>query len=230
MRRAACTFVVALLAAACQPSAPPTSPVPAGGITRSPPAPAPAATAQDWRLPGTLDQLTTRPALEARFGKANLRQETVPGAEGMGTVALLVVYPDVPGQRLELVLDADNPDAPIRELRIAGSASRWHDERGVRLGMPLSELVALNGAPIAYYGLAWDYGGTVQDWHGGTLANAVGNPLFRRVTLGVRAGAALDGLPVGDGTFRSDDAAWPAAARELVVVELGISWPGDSQP
>ena len=64
--------------------------------------------------------------------------------------------------------------------------------------MTLAELVALNGAPVSFYGLQWDYGGTVQDWHGGRLANAVGNPLFHRVTLAARKDAGDAALPVGE--------------------------------
>ena len=33
--------------------------------------------------------------------------------------------------------------------------------------------------------------------------------------------------PVGDTTFRSDDATWPTIGKDLVVAELGISWPND---
>ena len=97
-----------------------------------------------------------------------------------------MVFPGEPRKRLELVLDADDPDAPIRELRVPSGDSLWHAASGLRTGMTLAELVALNGAPVSFYGLGWDYGGTVQDWHGGTLANGVGERLFHRVTLAAR--------------------------------------------
>ena len=174
-------------------------------------------------LPGTLGPLTTRQALEARFGKAHVREETFDGAEGIGTYPALVVFPDDPSRRLELVLDAEDKDAPIQELRVRAPGSRWRDASGLLMGMTLSELVALNGAPISFYGLEWDYGGTVQDWHGGKLANAVGNPLFHRVTLAARKDAGDVDLPAGDATFRSDDDKWPAIGRQLVVAEIGIS-------
>ena len=94
--------------------------------------------------------------------------------------------------------------------------------------MSLAELVALNGAPVSFYGLAWDYGGTVQDWHGGTLANAVGARVFHRIALRSRPGLdTADGLPQGDAVFRSDDHRWPTLGPDIVVGELGISWPGD---
>jgi hypothetical protein len=227
---------VALLASACTP-APTPPPAPAEPAPPSPSVPEPIAPkaeqakvevpAETWVLPGNLGPLTTRLELDARFGKDKVREETFPGAEGIGTYPALVVHPDDPRKRLELVLDADNPDAPIRELRVSSADSLWHDTSGLRTGMTLAELVALNGAPVSFYGLEWDYGGTVQDWHGGTLANAVGNPLFRRVTLAARKDAGDAALPAGDTTFRSDDPKWPTIGNDLVVAELGISWPSD---
>ena len=227
---------VAAMLGACTPApqTPPAAPKPP--VARSPatkpatPAKpeAPAAVvAETWVLPGSLGPLTTRLELEARFGKANVREETFDGAEGIGTYPVLVVFPDDPRKRLELVLDADNPDAPIRELRVASADSLWHDASGLRTGMTLAELVALNDAPVSFYGLDWDYGGTVQDWHGGKLANAVDNPLFHRVTLTARKDAGDAALPSGDATFRSDDGKWPGIGKDMVVAEFGISWPND---
>ncbi len=34
-------------------------------------------------------------------------------------------------------------------------------------------------------------------------------------------------LPQGDTVFRSDDARWPPLGQDIVVGELGISWPSD---
>lgn len=221
--------------AACQRDAPPP-PAPAAIETPAPAAPAPQAepaaptvASEDWTLPGTLGPLTTRHALETRFGKANVREETFDGAEGIGTYPALVVFPDDPARRLELVLDAEDKDAPIQELRVPAPGSRWRDASGLRTGMTLAELVALNGAPISFYGLEWDYGGTVQDWHGGKLANAAGAPLFRRVTLGARAGTPADTVPIGDSVFRSDDPRFAGIGASLEVTEFGISWPREGE-
>jgi hypothetical protein len=183
-------------------------------------------------LPGSLGPLTTRTELDTRFGKGNVREDTLPGAEGDGTLPVLTVFPNDPRQRLLLVLDAEQPnnlDAPIQELRITDASSRWRDGSGLHPGMSLAELVARNGAPISFYGLDWDYGGSVQDWHGGKLANGVGNALFHRVTLAAGPSAGATKLPTGETVFRSDDPRWPNLGKDLVVGELGISWPGDSQ-
>lgn len=238
MRRvwlAACIGALCACTPAPQPppaATPPPSPPPVA--VPAPPAPEKATTTdvaavpETWELPGTLGPLTTRLELDARFGKTNVREETFPGAEGIGSYPALVVFPDDPHRRLELVLDADNPDAPIRELRVAAADSRWHAASGLRTGMSLAELVALNGAPVSFYGLGWDYGGAVQDWHGGRLANGVGETLFHRVALAARE-SANEALPMGDRIFRSDDARWPALGQALVVAELGISWPHEGE-
>jgi hypothetical protein len=110
-----------LLLAACQRDAP--RPPPATATTAPAPAPiaspvAPPIAAEQWELPGALGPLTTRQELDARFGKANVREETFDGAEGIGTYPALVVFPDDPSRRLELVLDAEDKDAPIQELRV----------------------------------------------------------------------------------------------------------------
>ena len=210
------------------PSAPAT-PVEPDVATEPEPAAKPDKPAEDWTLPGNMGPLTTRLELEARFGKANVREEILDGPEGVGSHSVLVVYPGDPDKRLELVQDAENPDAPIIELRISDPASNWHDGNGLRPGMSLAELVTLNGAPVSFYGLSWDYGGVVQDWHGGKLANAVGANVFHRVVLGARKGMANARLPLGDTSFRSDDTRYPKLGEVLVVGELGISWPHEGE-
>lgn len=228
----------ALLANACAPAPTPSPapPKPAAPVAPAPAAPPaspaqqeakPGLPAETWVLPGSLGPLTTRLQLDTRFGQDNVREVTLHGTEGIGTYPALVVFPDDPRRRLELVLDAENPDAPIRELRISARDSLWHDASGLRPGISLARLVALNGAPVSFYGLGWDYGGTVSDWHGGSLANTVGNPVFRRVPLSALHGGDDAALPTGDTTFRSDDAKWPTIGQDLLVAELGISWPGD---
>ena len=228
---------------ACTPTPTPTpsaAPNPGASASTAPAATAAPATAahaapaatETWELPGSLGPLTTRTELEARFGKTNVRDDSLPGAEGEGTVPVLTVFPDDAKQRLQLVLDPEQPnnqDAPIQELRITDPDSRWHDANGLHPGMTLAELVKRNGAPISFYGLDWDYGGSVQDWHDGKLANAVGDKLFHRVTLAARANSTATALPTGDTVFRSDDPRWPAIGNTLVVSELGISWPHEGE-
>ena len=173
--------------------------------------------------------LTTRLELEARFGKRNVREEANDGPEGSASHPVLVVFPDDPRKRLEIVQDAENPDAPIVELRITNPATQWRDANGLHPGMSLAELIALNGAPVSFYGLGWDYGGVVQDWRGGKLANAVDVNVFHRIVLAARNPMGPVELPSGDSTFRSDDKRYPSIGEDLVVREIGISWPHEGE-
>ena len=184
---------------------------------------------EDWILPGSLGPLTTRLELEARFGKSNVREEAFDGPEGSASYPVLVVFPDDPRKRLEIVQDAENPDAPIVELRVSDPATQWRDANGLHPGMTLAELVALNGAPISFYGIGWDYGGVVQDWRGGKLANVVDANIFHRVVLAAHKAKGNAPLPVGDSSFRSDDTRFPTLAEDLIVAEVGISWPHEGE-
>lgn len=213
----------AALLVACAPSTPPPSeeaaaaPAPAPAETA-----APAAVAETWELP---DGPVNRADMEARFGAANLRQEMRPGPEGdIAEYPVLLLFPDDASKRLELVLDAEDPDGAFPVVSASGQMSLWHDASGLRPGMSLEELAALNGAPVSFHGLGWDYGGTVSDWHGGKLGSAEGATRVRSVILAAREGADSNKLPMGDDSFRSDDAKWANAGKDLVVREVGVRW------
>lgn len=209
----------------------PSTPVPGVDApeTALEPAAEPGDIVEDWILPGSLGPLTTRLELETRFGKTNVREEAFDGPEGSASYPVLVVFPDDPVKRLEIVQDAENPDAPIVELRVTDPATLWRDANGLHPGMTLAELIALNGAPVSFYGLGWDYGGVVQDWRGGKLANAVDASIFHRVVLAARKGAGDAHLPLGDTSFRSDDTRYHSIGEDLVVREVGISWPHEGE-
>ena len=49
--------------------------------------------------------------------------------------------------------------------------SPWVSKLGLRLGMKMSEVIALNGKTFTITGIGWDLGGNVVSWEGGKLAN-----------------------------------------------------------
>ena len=58
------------------------------------------------------------------------------------------------------------------------SNSPWVSKLGLRLGMKLSEVIALNGKTFTITGIGWDLGGNVVSWEGGKLANKKTNVRF----------------------------------------------------
>lgn len=225
----AAVLLAALLLAGCQ--RPPTTPAePVATTTASPAASSPpvaaVAPAGGYQLPGDFAPGTSRAALERRFGAANVRVGDVPGAEGEAFRGI-VLFPDDPARRAYLYFDDEEALRGLSSVGVFDMPSRWRLDNGVRIGMPLAELLALNGKPIEFTGFDWDYGGAISNWNGGRLQPAEDAPVVRIVRLG-HADAEADAYPMGDATFSSDDPRYPQLGRIARVEQIGVSFaPGD---
>jgi hypothetical protein len=215
----------ALLLAACNREvAPATTPSPD-------PARAPVlaqAQAASLTLPGVFAPDSTPDTLRRQFGDANVRIGDVPGAEGENARGV-ILFNDDPTLRAYLYFQDETTLRGLVQVRIAETPSQWRMDDGIAIGTTLAELVRRNGRPISYSGLGWDYGGNVQDLHGGALAAQREGAVIRSWRLGPRDpdAAADDDYPIGDGSFRSDDARWPRQGETLAVSELWVSFPGE---
>ncbi|MGY0505331.1 hypothetical protein [Luteimonas sp. e5] len=191
-----------------------------------PAAPAvPADGAHDWRLPGALTADTTLQQLQARYGTDNVRVvDDLPLAEG-DTTRGIVLFPEQPERRATLYFTDTAALAGLASVRVSDPGSLWHFASGVRIGMPLQELVTINAAPVTFYGLSWDYGGRVADWNGGKLDPSAGDIGELGVRLEPAPSAGGDAYPEGDSEYRSDDARWPRLGSALQIGELSYAPP-----
>lgn len=228
----AAMLLAALLLAGCQrPSAPPAEPVAAtpanpSPVTSSAPVVATVPATSDYQLPGDFGPHTDRAALERRFGAANVRAGDVPGAEGE-TSRGIVLFPEDPTRRAYLYFEDEKALRGLSSVGVFDMPSEWRLDNGVRIGMPLAELIALNGKPIEFTGFDWDYGGAISNWNGGRLQPAEDAPVARVVRLGhaePEAEAEADAYPMGDATFSSDDPRYPRLGRIARVDEIGVSF------
>lgn len=238
-RTAAALSIAGLALAGCRASDAP-APAAASVATTATPAAAAAgapATAADvaavpqaprFVLPGDITTQTTVADLRARFGAANVVAGEIPGAEGE-TSQGVILYPDDPARRAYVSLDGQR----VTDVRVWDRPSQWAFDDGIGIGTPLSTLVERNGKPIRFYGLDWDYGGTISDWNGGTLDPRASSPPgpWRSIRLGAREDIGQRRYPMGDGEFDSTDKAFPNVGQDLVVGEIGVSFdvpgPGD---
>lgn len=236
MKKTGGLLACCLLFVACQPQ---TAPVPAATPSpdkttkpaRTVPTTAsnpttPQSAAETWTLPGAFAPDTTLAQLQQRFGSDDVRiVDDLPMAEGETTRGVRL-FPDDPTRRAIVYFqDSDNLRG-LSGIAIEDADSRWRFDNGVRIGMPLQELAALNGAPITYYGLSWDYGGHVIDWQGGKLQTISGLPGRYGVRLASAPDAPAGSYPQGDSEYRGNDRRWPKAGDVIRVGELMYSFPG----
>lgn len=169
---------------------------------------------------GVFNADTTLADLEAAFGQDNVVTGEVPGPEGTTMVATTIF----PG-------DAD------REMQV-----RWWDETnassfagvtlaptdtgpgGLKLGMGIEEVEAINGEPFGIMGFYWDYGGGAS-FDTGTLSDLPGG-----CHLGLRFSPTVEDLPEdqmmaisGDQFLSSSDV--PMRAAKPVIEEINLSFP-----
>ncbi|ALN79789.1 hypothetical protein [Lysobacter antibioticus] len=208
-----------------QPATTPQTNTPAAekGLGTAPPA------KLDHVLPGALAPDTGPAQLRALFGADQVEiSDHLPGAEGEEFRGV-ILYPKDSALRAYLYFQDSQQLRGLSNVVVREPDSRWRLDNGVSMGMRLAELVRLNGKPIRFSGLDWDYGGAISDWNGGRLAAKDGDPVIRHARLdrNAQASTAQDAYPSGDSEFSSDDKRYPQQGELLSVGELRVSFPGE---
>ena len=175
-------------------------------------------------LPGPITADTGADGLRRIYGAANVTEGNLPAAEGE-TVHGVILFADDPTRRAYVYFQNEKALTGLSMLRVMDASSQWRSTQGIRIGMPLPDLIAINHRPFEFLGFDWDYSGQITDWLGGKLASAK-NRAALRVQLGhgeLPKDVAYNKLPIGDHAFRSDH---PQLARmKPVVAEMSMSFP-----
>lgn len=103
------------------------------------------------------------------FGRDNVVTGDVDGPEGT-TMLATTVYPDDPARALQFTWWDEETNALIANVRLPPEAD---GPGGVRTGMSVGEVEALNGEPFELTGFFWDYGG-YAGFQSGRLAEIAG--------------------------------------------------------
>jgi hypothetical protein len=115
--------------------------------------------------PFAADSSETR--LVETYGRDNVVTGGIPGPEG-STILATTVFPNDPEKKMEFGWwDEDN----LTQLAYFTVPAKDTAPQGVRQGMTVKEVEALNGAPFDMQGFWWDYGG-YANFTGGKLAAA----------------------------------------------------------
>ena len=188
--------------------------------------PDPALPRDPFVLPGPLSAATEPDGLRRIYGAQNVEEGQVPGAEGEMFHGV-ILFPKDPARTAYVYFQDEKTLTGLSLVRVFGPISQWKLDNGIGIGTPLSEVLRRNGKPIRFYGLDWDYGGTITEWNGGKLAPRDDDPVRRAIHLGAGEGAAARGYPMGDREFSSDDPRYPKLGASVVVNEIGVSFPGE---
>lgn len=244
-RAAAWLIAVSALGACTQATTNPTAAPPSPAVDAAPDKPVAVAAAtavaerererpalspvSDYLLPGALAADLGPAQLRELFGAANVRIDDHLSLGEGEEVRGVVLYPDDAGRRAYVYFQDPQALRGLSAVSVRDAGSRWRLDNGLRMGLSLAELARLNGKPIRFSGLDWDYGGQVLDWNGGALGGRDGDPLRRQARLDYTGSAPvrIDDYPSGDRDFSSDDPRYPQQGRLLRVVEFGVSFPGE---
>jgi hypothetical protein len=153
------------------------------------------------------------------YGADNVVTGMVPGPEGSEMLAT-TVFPDNAKKTLQFVWWHEDTLSDPSYIELPAKAVA---PGGLRDGMSLAEVEAINGEPFTLLGFGWDYGGAAS-FDSGALSDLPGDCML---SLQFEYGASLDGvdtLPaMGDKELSSDD---PLLAQMQVRIDfISVGYP-----
>lgn len=130
-------------------------------------------------------ECTDLQGLENRYGTNNIiKKATIETGEGSFETTKLFADTD---KEVQIYWQDGKEYKQIQDVVIKGrldenaklkNTSPWVSKLGLRLGLKMSEVIALNGKTFTITGIGWDLGGNVVSWEGGKLANKNANVRF----------------------------------------------------
>lgn len=166
---------------------------------------------------GPFAKSVTHASLVKAFGQPQVAFLDVGTGEGE-TAKASVIFPRDAARRIEILWKNERARRDPAEIR-TGVEAQWSTARGIRRGMTLAEIEALNGRPFELYGFGFDYGGTTLDWKGGALAQQPGGCTLT-LRFAMREGADNAGIYGEERSFSSDDEPMRIAAPVVDAVML----------
>jgi len=129
----------------------------------------PAAAAQVLGCDYPVNAHDTATSLLARYKGAKIDDVYVADSQERG----VRLFPGQGGKEIDVTF-TDEKMTHVEYVMTVGK-STWAGPKGLRLGSPMADVVAANGGrTLSISGFDWDYGGWVDDTHGGPLWDLAG--------------------------------------------------------
>lgn len=113
----------------------------------------------------------TEADLISLYGKENVSRDSL-YAEGMAIAIASYVYKNKP-EELEILWQENAEFQKIGSIRITQENAPYQTANGIKIGTALKEIEKLNGAPVAFSGFGWDYGGGCCNYGQGTMTKTM---------------------------------------------------------
>jgi hypothetical protein len=178
--------------------------------------------AEEIGCEGVFNQNATLAEIEAAFGKDNVVTGEVPGPEGTTMIAT-TIYPNDPARTMQVRWWDEEKVEYLAGVTLAEGDS---GPGGVKVGMPIEQVQAINGAPFRLFGFYWDYGG-FAGFESGALSNLPGGCVLNLRFAPTREdlSEAVTNAISGDTELPSDMAEVLQAKVAVREVNLGYVYP-----
>lgn len=121
----------------------------------------------------TLDSLLSFDSendLKRVFGD-NVKRSVGSDVEGTSEYGISLLYPNSKNEVKFIWKDDSVNFNGLLSVCVDASGTEWKTKEGITIGISTNALQTLNGNSFTFYGLGWDYGGFISDWHKGHLEN-----------------------------------------------------------
>jgi hypothetical protein len=155
------------------------------------------------------------------YGADNVATGMVPGPEGSEMLAT-TVFPDNAKKSLQFVWWHEDTLSDPSYIELPDKAVA---PGGLRTGMSLAEVEAINGEPFTLLGFGWDYGGSAG-FESGALSDLPGDCMLSVNFDYGTAPEGVDTLPaMGDKELSSDDPLLAQMQIRLDAISVGYPHP-----
>jgi len=176
--------------------------------------------AEEFKCEGPFARDSDHQRLVSVFGPRNVVKSVV--YEESEPMSASTVFPKDPPRSVEVVWW--NEKSRKQPASVQTSGRNWVGPKGIRVGMTLDEVEALNGRPFTLYGFGWDFGGTSSDWKGGELSAVPGGcSLFVIFSLDETTSEDAQIRVSSDSEFASNQSEMKAVRPK--VARIGLAFP-----
>ena len=146
------------------------------------------------------------------FGRDNVVTGEVPGPEGTTMIAT-TIYPNDPARTMQVRWWDEEKVEYLAGVTLAEGDS---GPGGVKVGMPIEQVQAINGAPFRLFGFYWDYGG-FAGFESGVLSNLPGG-----CVLNLRFAPTREDLSEAVTNAISGDTELPSDMVEVLEAKVAV--------